>query len=74
MNLHKNPDLQVGICFGPWVKGVMVKSVFTLCTHFAWPKCLAVQMNCTPVKFRSEDTVDTGHIFARTQNHLRFVM
>ena len=28
----------------------MVKSVVTLCTHLAWPTCLAVQMNCTPVK------------------------
>ena len=28
-------------------KGVRVKSVVTLCTHFDWSKCLAVQMNCT---------------------------
>jgi hypothetical protein len=30
-------------------RGVSVKSVVTLCTHFAQSKCLAVQMNCTPV-------------------------
>ena len=31
-------------------KGVRVKSVVTLCTHLARPKCSAVQMNCSPVK------------------------